>query len=134
MKFRDYLINEDFLTATKNIKGGTVEIFENPSRKEMREAMDKFGLRFIADSKNKKVYVWKSSEMLHSHAWTEIKKETGDTRKLYKTPELLTGQFKTKAISDSSGFLHQDTRNEMKSLDWSWTNRWFDLTEVINRL
>lgn len=134
MKFREYLIKEDFLTGFKNMKKNVVEIFSNPDKKEMKDSMDKYGLRFIADGKNKNLYTWKATESLHSDAWSEIKKESGDSRNLYRSGELLTGQFKTKAVSDTAGFLSPDAREQLKSMDWSWMNKWFSVDDIVRKL
>ena len=52
-----------------------VEFFENPSKREMlevgkvgQELGGKMTIRFIADNKKKKVYVW-TSAVMHNKAW-----------------------------------------------------------------
>lgn len=134
MKLRDFLLQEKYQTAMKNIAGQTIEIFKNPSRKEMQEVMGKRGVRFIADAKNKTLYVWDAMGVLHGEAWKKIKNETGDNRVLYKSDEILTGVYKTKAHSDAAGFLPQSIRESMKEKDWSWTEKWFSVDDIVRKL
>jgi len=47
------------------------DIFVNPTFKEMGDAND-FGVRFIADNKTKKLYVWGAANCIHKDAWKEI--------------------------------------------------------------
>lgn len=63
MRFEKYL-KEDFHDSVK-IYGKMVDIFVNPSMKELKELDPKYGYRFIIDSKKKKFYVW-SAEYTHS--------------------------------------------------------------------
>ena len=64
MKFQQYL-NEKFYNATK-IWGHDVEIFVNPSKRELRDIQEKspIGYRYIVDFDNKKIYYW-HSEVIH---------------------------------------------------------------------
>ena len=60
MKFDKYLINEKFWDAYKNSPSSNdvIEIFVNPSRRELREIGDGDGVRGVVDFNSKKVYVW----------------------------------------------------------------------------
>jgi len=65
MKFLSY-INEEWVTSVKQYKRLS-NIFVNPNSKELKEIEKKsWGgqVRFLADFKEKKLYVW-SSELIH---------------------------------------------------------------------
>ena len=47
-----------------NVRGESIEVFINPSRKERRDLNVEF-IRFFADDDNKKVYVWKGFSAVH---------------------------------------------------------------------
>ena len=69
MKFKDVLTEK--WKNSVNVNGGTVEIFEDPSRKEIKDIMDhSYGTGSVrigvTDSKNPKLYAW-DPEFLHRH-------------------------------------------------------------------
>ena len=82
------LVLEKWLTAFKKY-GHTLEVFENPSKKEMRGWETRF--RFIADAKRKKVYMWPATGAVHVDAWLHIKKMLNDSRPLYKSSTIVPG-------------------------------------------
>ena len=84
------ILLEKWLTAFKKY-GHTLEVFENPSKKEMKGWEDRF--RFIADAKRKKIYMWPASGAIHGDAWTHIKKELNDSRPLYKSSTLIPSVY-----------------------------------------
>ena len=73
MKFLSYL-SEEWVISTKNFNR-VVDIFVNPSSskefKDMEEQSWGGQVRFIADFKKKKLYVW-SSELIHYDATREL--------------------------------------------------------------
>ena len=127
------LLLERWLTAFKKY-GHTLEIFENPSKKEM------VGIgkdqRFILDAKRKKCYIWSATGAIHSDAWVHIKKELNDARHVYKSGDLLTG------VSDGSGMhiyaiagLSQKVRQDLKNENWDFARRFYpDLDKLLKQL
>lgn len=120
---------EKYLTSIKETwpKEVIIDIYVNPSKKEMKLAGNPF-VRFIADDKNKRVYVWDAMLMLHRPTWDFIKKETNDTRVLYKTDTLFSGEFDGSVMSRYD--LYSTTLNQLKDIisiyrkDWSWVDRY----------
>lgn len=81
---------EKFLTGFKE-SGHTVEIFVNPTKKELAEISDNGNFRFIADAKNKKVYAFPVNQY-HRRTWDNVlKRELSDHRSIYKDPTLFAG-------------------------------------------
>ena len=134
-KFMIDLLLEKWITAFKKY-GHVVEVFENPTPKEIREFKKAF--RFILDSKNKKVYIWDAMGAVHSDGWKHIKNDIGDTRMLYQTGDLLPGTLENKSINiyGSKG-IHPKFRKLMRETDWSFASNWLDietLNVVVGRL
>lgn len=66
MKFERYL-NEKFFSGFKQY-GDEVEVFINPSSKEIKEIKDASSrgtIRFFANMKEKKVYMWNGDNAIH---------------------------------------------------------------------
>jgi hypothetical protein len=66
-------MNEEYLMRVSSLLGKSAEIFVNPSKKELRDAGE--AIRFIADNKNKKLYVWNATHAFHKETWKSIKKD-----------------------------------------------------------
>ena len=79
MRLAQYL-NEKWTASIDRGYGETIEIFLNPSKKEIKEvtAWSGFGYRFLIDFKNKEFYVWTDS-LFHEPVMEFLKKE-GDHR------------------------------------------------------
>lgn len=80
MRLQKYL-NDEYLDRYK-LYGKSVEVFVNPSKKELKEIIEfedkkKNDIRFIADRKRKKVYAWNSLGGTHYDMWYRI----GDNRR-----------------------------------------------------
>ena len=128
------ILLEKFLNAYNDPWGnGTLEIFVNPTKREMRDIMDKHrNVRFIADSKKRKMYVFPSNA-LHRRTWDEhIAPVIGDSRRMYADETLFGGAVEGNQISNygfQDGFyqnwilaewvLHPDV--------WKFAQKWFDL-------
>lgn len=65
MRLKHY-IQEEYFTRAK-LRGKSYEIFINPSKKELREFKD--DIRYIADLKKKKIFVWDAWGPLHDELW-----------------------------------------------------------------
>ena len=119
------LLIEKWLTAYKKW-GEIVDVFMNPTKKDFREIGNKS--RFIADAKNKRVYVWGVMGDMHGDAWVKIKKELNDSRNLYKNNngELITGVWEgTYANFRAMSHLGQYMRNEIKEQDWTFLYKYY---------
>ena len=124
------LVLEKYLTADKSpVRAGEmVEIFYNPTPSEMREIQRSYGMgaiRFIADDRTKKIYMWNAELMLHLQAWMKIKSEVGDNRRLYSTFTLMSGEYYKDGSYDwySMTLNDQDDLTLMYVADWSWTDK-----------
>lgn len=139
MRFKKYL-TEKWIKSYNYIslagKKTFVEVFENPTKKEFRDAAnstswDKISgnfVRFIADLKKKKVYVW-HPESIHADAW----KQFGDNRYI-ADPTLLAGAAKIergkwKMVDSDSGVSRNITNYGIE--DWEWANKWIDVTTYL---
>lgn len=126
------VIVEKYLTGFKKY-GHIVDVYENPTKKELREIGDK--TRFIADAKNKKVYVWSAMGAVHGDTWTKIKKETNDPRSLYKAGDLLTGVWEGNfARMYAADYMAPAVRKKVKENDWSFVSKWYDITDLVEKL
>ena len=85
MRLKQYLLNEKYFGRC-NIRKHSFGIFVNPSNKEMKD-IDSEELRFTADSKTKKVYVWDANEAIHNDVWDEASSSIWDSGKFYGISE-----------------------------------------------
>lgn len=67
-------LKEEYLTRVKSMIARSTEVFVNPSKKELMEIGQV--IRFIADDKNKKVYVWDAVKAFHKQTWRQIKDDS----------------------------------------------------------
>lgn len=128
------LIIEKYLSSTKKY-GDMIDIFVNPDRSEMKELGD--SIRFIADATGEKVYCWNSTKpLIHGDAWVFLKKEINDNRSLYKSTDIITGEwFKEGNRVDLNALpsLHQDIRRGLAASNWKWLEKWFDISDDLRR-
>ncbi len=128
-------ILEKWLHAFKKY-GHVVDVFENPSRKELTPIKDKY--RFILDARRKKTYVWDAMGAVHGDTWAKLKKELGDERGLYRSGDLLSGTVDKKGLHVyAASQLSDRVRKEIKSQDWSFAKRYVDmdkLEDVLRKL
>lgn len=114
------------------------EVFVNPSRKEILDSMrnpqggsDDTAVRFILDDTNKQVYVWGAFQGLHSDMWGKIRKDIGDSRKIYHTGTLLMGVYtpkEKKVTFESKRYFTPKSYYDAQNTDWSWSNKWIPNT------
>jgi hypothetical protein len=130
------LIVEKYLTAIKDY-GSIVEIFVNPTKKEMRDDVGDI-FRFIADAKNKKVFMF-SQHTLHSRAWANaISKETNDNRRLYFDPDLFAGVVEGNKVYNwgvqDKMFTREVLEEWMTHPDmFDWAKKWVNISEWMKR-
>src|SRR5210317_386283 len=90
---------EKFLDA--KLKGGTtVEIFVNPSKRDIKYARDAEGaysknIRFIADGNKKKLYIWNAALYLHEPMlrWLKENGHVQNNVRLYNDPDVVSGEW-----------------------------------------
>ena len=140
MRLLKYL-TEKYLTSLKDyhiIKNNEfyVEIFVNPSKKEFNDAAGKASfdhwagryVRFYADMKKKKVYIW-NPETIHDDIWKKI----GDGRS-YNNSTLLSGVAqliggKWTMFDSDEGVKH--ILRDYKPSDWEWVDKWIRVTPYL---
>lgn len=127
------LLLEKFLTAYK-VKGHTEEVFVNPAKSEMRELIraSQMTVGVIMDRTNKKIYAFNRDNQIHQQVWRKI--SGGDTRKLYKTDEILTAEWEIRENkwNYSSQAIFTDDMDVFRSLiraDWSFFKKWIPTIE-----
>jgi hypothetical protein len=134
MENRIELLLEKFLTAYQGPWGDEYfEIFVNPTKREMKDIQDKHrNIRFIADSKKRKVYVF-STNSLHRRTWDEhIAPETGDSRKMYSDETLFGGAMEGNTLVNygvQDGLYPKDVLAEwvLHPDVWKFAQKWFDI-------
>jgi len=123
---------EEYECGFVGAMGKYYEVFVNPSPKECRAvAKTNRTLRFIADSKTKKIYVshWMQ---LHVDVWDRVKDEN-DRRGAYD-PSILTGYAEEdqpvwRVSSLSSGLKMTHTQFCKLYRRFEWINRYLDLEQ-----
>lgn len=133
-RLKQYL-KEEYLMRFK--KGG--EVFVNPSFKEMREVAGESGIRFTADSRNKKVYVWNEFDHIHEKAWKEIA-PSDNAGKLSQQGILLEGEawqkgnkFQMFWSDQMESFFGWDVDDmKMMKKKFKWVNKYIDIDTAFN--
>lgn len=130
MRLKQYL-REKFAEGF-NHWSGYVEIFVNPSRKEMNEALKQGStgktVRFIADGKTKKLYVW-SIDVLHALAWKELGFTTGGG---YAMGNNLAGIAERHVPGPRWIMTEATSLVNKKKYDWSWAKQ-IEITDYVNK-
>lgn len=105
-----------------------IDIFVNPTLKELRElyaSSDEYGsIGFICDMKEQNIYFFSRENIIHQEAFDHIKSGT----KLYKNPNYLAGEFKTKNNKpiglNFNMFDKMTDDTKAYKMDWSYFNKW----------
>ena len=122
------LLLEKYLTGFKKY-GHTVEVFENPTRSELRDVGGRF--RFIADAKRQKMYIWSAMGAIHADAWLNIKKQLNDSRPLYKSSTLVPAVYE-------NGYVHifaakgipRSIAQQYEYEDWNFVNKYVPIDKL----
>lgn len=131
MKFKEY-IEEEFYKGFKS-GGQYVEVWENPTGREMSEAGGKHkAIRFTADSKTKTVYVWDAMTQVHHYVWEKI----GDSRHAYD-PSLLNGTARyikgewlmTQSDGEKRGLNLKNRKQRYQQ--FKWVNKYFSIEDFF---
>lgn len=126
------LLLEKYLTGFKKY-GHMVDVFENPTKKEMKEIEGGSGsFRFIADAKRQKIYVWSAMGAVHTDAWLNIKKALNDSRPLYKSATIIPGTFENNSvyIYGAKG-IPRAISQQYQYEDWDFTKKWIPLDKLL---
>lgn len=112
-----HYLNEKYIGRVKTKYSKSSEIFVNPSFKEMREVGPE--IRFIADSRDKKLYVWNIYSVLHFDAWLYIK-PTEDDNSLAMKGTIFEGEA-------------QQSGGSFTVINSNILNTWYD-TKMVRKL
>jgi hypothetical protein len=114
------------------VKAGSshVEIFVNPTSHEM-EGFRKTGVRFLADYKKKKLYIWNlytfhSSLVLQMIKNKHLPAAAADDENpdyLRGLANVVSGKLELEDITYSH--IHQTEEEKKKGKDWSWLDKYF---------
>jgi hypothetical protein len=144
MKFKKYL-QEEFLISFQakihgysgRFNGGYTEIFENPSKKELKQIIDDSGIksiRYFADLKTKTLYCWRA-ETVHYIAAEELR-QNGINLSWYNilrgTAVFENGKLRFAHGGDDA--YDQMSFFDRDGLDRSWLYQWFDKSQIDNLL
>lgn len=120
---------EKFLDATQR-GGNTVEIFVNPSKRDIGYARKAEGaysgnIRFIADGDNKKMYIWNAALMLHADMlrFLQDSGHVGRNVRLYNDPDVISGEWNTSdqvELYYNANWGPEEMGNVIMDGDWSW--------------
>ena len=129
------------------IYGEYYEIFSNPTSKEFKEVVyDEAGqkvIRFIANKRNKRVYIFHQQGYTHPEAWNELKKQNIEKGSSYlsesKKGNLLGGYGMLKGgkcVLFSSEPIDYDPWDYTKIIkgNWSWVDKYIFVTDYIEKL
>jgi hypothetical protein len=100
--------------------GGRIDVFVNPSSSDYLEIYkgSKYQIiKFIADNKNKKVYVWNADTGIHRDVLSEL----GLMSQLQKyNPDILVGDG---VLSNGKAKIRDSGINATR-VDWSWIGKY----------
>lgn len=123
--------------------GEYFEIFTNPTSKEFKEVQDNNIIRFIANKKNKRVYIFNPQGYIHHEAWDELKRQNVEKGGNYYSEaekgNLFDGYCKLKGgkwVIFSSEILDFSPMNYTKIIkgNWSWVDKYIFVTDYIEKL
>lgn len=137
MKFQRYL-NEKYFGTMRTFSGynsGDYDIFINPSKKEIKEAIgDSAGYRYTIDFKNKKVYVF-SANAVHADLFNVI--DELPTYFMYWNGDRTHSFIFTGAVekgnahySDALAIYAGDDLRALLEQDWKWVNKYLDVKAI----
>jgi hypothetical protein len=122
-------ITEAWLDVIKT-KSAIVEVFVNPTSHEM-EGFRKTGVRFLADYKKKKLYIW-NLYTYHSNLVLQLIRNkhipagaADDQNPDYLRGIANVGSGKLKLEDITYSHIHQTDEEKEKEKDWSWLDKYF---------
>ena len=118
---------------------GSFEIFINPTKSEMKSIKASY-LRFVADSDNKKVYVWDGDASIHIGVWERFKSmnKGRDFLKVSRSKDALFGICEligSNWVMTSSDELESRPRDEWDPeqllQDFKWANKYINIDKFF---
>jgi len=120
---------------------GDCEVFVNPTIKEIIE-INSNEIRFVADNKKKKFYIWDANLEIHVGIWDNV---IGDSNREFNDKTLFTGITKVKdgklhiKRSDELEYSKKTVeRSVIQSLfenDWDWVDKYIiDFSRYIKKM
>ena len=120
-------------------KNNRYEILVNPSKKEIMSIDKGSGIRFIADSKDKKVYVWEVYRNTHIEAWNKYIKPGDEEDNLAKKGIILEGiaekkggRYKMVESDQIDAYFGYET-DSLKELQkrFKWVDKYISVTNTL---
>ena len=127
-------LKEDYemsFTRTKFKQGQYVEIFSNPTSRDFRDASQQRGVRFAADMKKKKVYIW-DPYVLHAEVAQGALTDYSDRqfgRWIMGTAENKGGKWVMIDQSGASVGPHLDVNPPER---WKWVDKYIQVTDYLD--
>ena len=122
------LLVEKYMMGFKKL-GNIVDVFVNPSKKELSEVGRMY--RFIADAKHKKLYVF-NHNIYHNDVWLHLQQELNDRRSLYEAYDLFGGAIESNRVFNwgfnDNYYDYQVMEHWLENPDmFSWAKKWTDI-------
>jgi hypothetical protein len=127
----------------ENIKGEKFEIIELPEM-SMRDVdslrPEKGEIRFIADSRDKKIYIWDAMKEIHSRTWDDYINANGTESSLAMKGVILEGVAKKKGGKykmiesdqmDAYFGYEPDSMRDFKK-NFKWVDRYINVTDALD--
>lgn len=137
-----------------SLSRGLIDVYKNPSKSDYSEIYQSFiddvrlpskivMIRFIADAKTKSVYVWNGQKAIHA----EVARSVGLIDRMESDPTILSGigvlvsgkaemqqADSLESIDKYSSQFDINYYNGVVSRDWSWVNRYIQVTKYLGKL
>jgi hypothetical protein len=115
-------------------QGNYVEVFVNPDSREFRDAImgsDYGEIRFLADAKKKKVYIWSAEKALHLFVAKQLNIST-------YAPHILAGEASAfapgrKPYMTGSFALGGPDREKILKNNWTWLEKYIDVKDFLKK-
>lgn len=135
MRLEAYL-NEKYFKRIKGRYGTSFEVFVNPTKKELMEAgAGDYGVRFIADNKYKKLYVWNALKLIHQEAWESM----GFSGHIIYKDDYMLGQ--ARHIGSGRWLVRSNYEKRMQDQTdydrfkrFKWVQKYIDIKEFFNKI
>ena len=128
-------LSEEYFN-TKNIRGFDVVIYKNPTLDEIKSLRAvNSGVRFIADAKSKKVYVWDANKSIHNDifsslvswgaiSWDNMDYYINGIASVFDSGRMT---FTVWDFANRPGEINSEVRNYVITImnqDWAWLDRY----------
>jgi hypothetical protein len=139
-------ISEEYFSA-KRVRANFVEVYVNPTQSEIISACSKDSkrIRFTANAKNQKVFIWNAMNAIHYDMLPMLGQEYTDVY-----PNIIGGLAEVQGgktvmvgwdnfhhimdvMSSSSRSNAIEFLTKLFSYNWSWLDKYFQATNYINK-